>query len=90
MMGAPSGNLTYQDHAQNRKVKSTEITAVIVTGNSARILGTATVNGAGAFGFDVTVSDNGEPGKDSDTFRIEMSDGYTAGGTLAGGNVQIH
>ena len=88
--GTPSGNLTYQDHAQNRTVKSTEITAVIVTGNSARILGRATVNGAGDFAFDVTVTDNDEPGKASDIFTIEMNDAYAAGGTLAGGNVQIH
>jgi len=86
----PSGNLTYQDHAQNRTVKSTTITAVIVNDNCARILGTATVNGGGVFGFDVTVCDNGEPGKDSDTFTINMIDGYSAGGTLRGGNVQIH
>ena len=88
--GAPSGNLTYQDHVTGRAVKSTSITSVIVSGNCARILGTATVNGAGAFGFDVTVCDNGEPGKDSDTFSITMSDGYSANGTLSGGNVQIH
>jgi hypothetical protein len=48
------------------------------------------VNGSGAFGFDVTVCDNGEPGKDVDTFTISMSDGYSAGGTLRGGNIQIH
>jgi hypothetical protein len=53
-------------------------------------LGTATVNGAGSFGFDVFVCDNGEPGKNSDTFTIQMSDGYTAGGTLGGGNIQLH
>ena len=88
--GEPSGNLTYQDHVTGRTVKSTSITSVIVSGNCARILGTATVNGAGAFGFDVTVCDNGEPGKDSDTFSITMSDGYSASGTLSGGNVQIH
>ncbi|HEY6122953.1 MAG TPA: post-COAP-1 domain-containing protein [Pyrinomonadaceae bacterium] len=88
--GSPSGNLTYQDHAQNRTVKSTAITALIVSGNCARILGTATVNGAGSFGFDVTVCDNGEPGKDTDTFSITMSDGYAASGTLAGGNIQLH
>jgi hypothetical protein len=88
--GQPSGNLTYQDHAQNRTVKSISITAVIVSGNCARILGTATVNGTGAFGFDVNVCDNGEPGKDSDTFSIDMSDGYSAGGILRGGNIQIH
>ena len=88
--GNPSGNLTYQDHAQNRTVKSTAITAVIVNGNCARILGTATVNGTGSFGFDVFVCDNGEPGKDADTFTIDMSDGYTATGTLGGGNIQLH
>lgn len=88
--GTPSGNLTYQDHVQERTVKSTAITAVIVNGNCARILGTATVNGVGPFGFDVTVCDNNEPGKDADTFTIIMSDAYTAGGTLGGGNVQIH
>jgi hypothetical protein len=87
---SPSGNLTYQDHAQNRTVKSTSITAVIVNGNCAQILGTATVNGTGAFGFQVTVCDNGEPGKDTDTFSISMSDGYSASGTLRGGNIQIH
>jgi hypothetical protein len=89
----PSGNLTYQDHGTlQRTVKSTAITSVSLTGagNCARILGTATVNGAGSVGFQVDVCDNGEPGKDSDTFSIVMGDGYTAAGTLGGGNVQIH
>jgi hypothetical protein len=36
----------------------------------------------------VDVCDNDEPGKDSDTFSIVMP-GYTAGGELRGGNVQI-
>jgi hypothetical protein len=87
----PSGNLTYQDHGLlPRTVKSTAVTSVTVTDNCAQILGTATVNGAGSFTFDVDVCDNGEPGKDADTFSISMSDGYTAVGTLRGGNVQIH
>ena len=87
----PSGNLTYQDHgALERTVKSTAITSVVVTGTCAQILGTATVNGNGSFGFQVNVCDNGEPGKDSDTFSINMSDGYIATGTLRGGNIQIH
>lgn len=89
--GTPSGNLTYQDHGTlNRTVKSTAITFVTVTGNCAQIGGTATVNGNPGFGFQVNVCDNGEPGKDSDTFNIIMSDGYTAGGTLQGGNIQVH
>jgi hypothetical protein len=85
----PTGNLTYQDHAQDRTVKSTTITSVVVNGNCAHIVGTATVNGMGAFGFEVTVCDNGEPGT-NDTFSISMSDGYNASGSLRGGNIQIH
>jgi hypothetical protein len=91
--GTPSGNLTYQDHGVlNRTVKSTAVTSVTLTGagNCAQILGTATVNGTPGIGFQVDVCDNGEPGKDSDTFSIVMGDGYSAAGTLGGGNVQIH
>lgn len=88
--GSPSGNLTYQDHGlQSRTVKSTEVTSVSVNGNCAQIVGTATVNGSGSFGFQVQVCDNGEPGN-TDTFSINMSDGYTAAGVLRGGNIQIH
>lgn len=88
-----SGNVTYQDHGlQARTVKSTAVTSVTLTeaGRCARIVGEAKVNGTPGFGFQVDVCDNGEPGKDSDTFTIVMSDGYTATGTLGGGNVQIH
>jgi hypothetical protein len=89
--GTPSGHLTYQDQGTlNRTVHSTAITSVAVTGNCAQILGNATVNGNPGFGFQVNVCDNNEPGKDFDTFSITMSDGYTAAGTLGGGNIQIH
>jgi hypothetical protein len=88
--GAASGHVTYQDHVQDRTVISTAVTTVIVNGNCAQILGSAKVNGTPGYGFDVNVCDNGEPGKNSDTFSIVMSDGYTASGTLGGGNVQIH
>ena len=91
--GTASGNLAYQDHGVlARTVKSTAVTSVTLTegGRCARILGDAKVNNTPGFGFQVDVCDNGEPGKDSDTFTIVMSDGYTATGTLGGGNVQIH
>ncbi len=87
--GAPSGHLTYQDHAQNRTVQSTSISSVVVSGNCATVRGTAKVNGSGSFGFEVQVCDNGEPGN-TDTFSISMSDGYNNSGTLGGGNVQLH
>jgi len=88
----PSGQLTYQDHGlvNRRTVKSIAVTTVAVTGNCALIQGTATVNGSGSVSFQVNVCDNGEPGKNSDTFSISMSDGYNASGTLSGGNIQLH
>ena len=89
--GNNTGHLTYQDHGlDGRTVKSTSVTSVVVNGACARILGTATVNEIPGVGFQVDVCDNGEPGKDSDTFSIVMSDLYTRSGTLSGGNVQIH
>lgn len=90
--GTPSGNVTYQDHAIGKTVKSTSVTSVTLTegGRCARILGEAKVNNTPGFGFQVDVCDNAEPGKDADTFFIIMSDGYMASGTLGGGNVQIH
>jgi hypothetical protein len=89
--GTPSGNLTYHDNGDlERTVKSTAITSVSLIGdNCAQILGSARVNGTPGFGFQVDVCDNGEPGKDADTFSIVMSDAYTADGQLGGGNVQV-
>jgi hypothetical protein len=87
----PSGNLEYQDHDTGMNIKGTTITAVVVTGTHARMFGTATVNGAGSFDFVVDVDDLGEPGTGVDKFRIQLSNGYTAGpATLSGGNIQVH
>jgi hypothetical protein len=86
-----SGNVEYQDHDAGLNIKSTTITAVVVTGNHARMFGTATVNGAGSFDFVVDVDDFGEPGAGVDKFRIQLSNGYTAGAALiSGGNIQVH
>jgi hypothetical protein len=55
------------------------------------MFGTATVNGAGSFDFVVDVDDFGEPGAGVDKFRIQLSNGYTAGAALiSGGNIQVH
>jgi hypothetical protein len=32
----------------------------------------------------------GEPGIGSDTFAIQIANGYSASGTLTGGNIQLH
>jgi len=84
------GHLTYIDHGTNGvKVKGTGVTSYEVIGpTSRRISGTAEVNGvSGSYTVDVT--DAGEPGRD-DTFSITLSNGYSASGKLAGGNIQLH
>ena len=84
------GHLNYIDHGSGLKAKGTGVTAYqIINPTTRRILGTAEINGVSGFTYDVTVSDNGEPGT-SDTFAIILSNGYTASGTLIGGNIQLH
>jgi len=86
--GALWGHLTYIDHG-GTKVKGTAVTAyTVLDGTTRRIEGTAEVNGVGVT-YTVDVADNGEPGRD-DTFSIRLSNGYTASGKLAGGNIQLH
>lgn len=54
-----------------------------------RITGNAEINGVGGFTYEVIAADNGEPGT-ADRFTLRLSNGYEAGGTLIGGNIQIH
>jgi len=85
------GHLVYIDHgAGGPSVKGTGVTAYSTTGPTSRhIEGTAEVNGQAGFTYKVDVADNGEPGS-SDTFALSLSNGYTASGTLGGGNIQLH
>src|SRR5437667_11047655 len=79
------GHLTYIDHGTNMKVKGTGVTAYtapdLKTQPTLRhIEGTAEVNGQSGFTYQVDVSDNGEPGRNNDTFSLRLSDGYSAAG----------
>jgi Ice-binding-like len=83
------GQLSYNDH-DGVKVKSTSITDYIIIDSVTRqIEGIAKVNNKGAFNFTVVVVDNGEPGR-NDSFSLNLSNGYSASGTLVGGNIQLH
>jgi Bacterial Ig-like domain (group 1) len=83
------GTCTVVDKAAGIKVKSTKVTAVVQSGNSATIFGEAMVDGA-TTAFRIDVEDNAEPGKGNDIFMIQTGSGYSAGGTLTQGNVQVH
>jgi hypothetical protein len=87
--GKLRGHLTYIDHSAGFKVKGTGVTAYVeIDARTRRIEGTAKI-GKVAVTYQVDVTDNGEPGK-NDSFAITLSNGYSASGTLAGGNIQLH
>ena len=87
----PSGNVQYQDHDTGMNVKATTVTSVVVIGTHGQIFGKATINGSGSYDFVVDVDDFGEPGSGVDKFRIQLSNGYTAGpAVLSEGNIQVH
>lgn len=85
------GNLSYHDHGRNGiKVKSESVTSYKVINELTReIEGVATIDGKGVFTYKVTVTDNGEPGR-NDFFSIELSNGYKASATMSSGNIQLH
>ncbi|HEX6882488.1 MAG TPA: post-COAP-1 domain-containing protein [Planctomycetota bacterium] len=86
----PSGNLNFVDHGDGIHVKSESITSyTIVDATTRRIEGTASIDGMSGFTFTATLVDAGEPGT-ADSFALTLSSGYSASGTLQGGNVQIH
>jgi hypothetical protein len=88
--GSLWGHLAYVDHGPNMRVKGTGVTSYsVVTSTSRHIEGTCEINGQAGYSYRLDVADNGEPGR-SDTFRIQLSNGYFASGTLEGGNIQLH
>jgi hypothetical protein len=91
----PSGNLVYKDKGiVMEDVKATSFESLFIAGNRAIFRGKATVNGVPNVDFMVDITDMGEPGSNPtpppDTFRIVVGNGYTAGGVLLGGNIQVH
>jgi hypothetical protein len=84
------GHLSLKDHGKDGvKVKSTSVTGYIVLDLVTRqIEGTCKVNGKGSFTYTVVVADNGKRGR-NDTFSLVLSNGYSASGTLKGGNIEL-
>ncbi len=96
--GSLWGHLEYIDHGSNGpKVHGTGVTNYKILNspnvNTREIDGTAEVNGQSGFTYRVIVADGDELGA-NDTFSIQVwgSNGYSysAGGTLGGGEIQLH
>jgi hypothetical protein len=87
----PNGNLNYQDHRVNLRLKVTSFNQLVITGNHAWFTGTGTVNETQEVNFTVEVNALSRLGL-ADTFDISIPaiNDYSAGGTLTGGNITIH
>jgi parallel beta-helix repeat protein len=100
---APTGNLEYNDHQANVRIKAQSITGLFISspGTScpstpgsqhAKFTGTAEVTtstGTTTESFTVDVDDCGEPGT-MDTFGIKTMTYSNGPNVLIGGNIQIH
>jgi hypothetical protein len=84
---APSGSLTYDDHA-GTKVQTTAIDSFTASGSTAAFTGRATVSGVPGVRFFVEVQDLDDEGA-ADSFRIVLGNGYGAGGPLFKGNIDV-
>jgi len=90
----PQGEVSFNDHADT-KVKAAGVNRLEITGSTATVTGTATVNGSSGYRFQLTIADDGTPGHGSDTFDLRLTADldplwtYRATGTLRGGNIVV-
>jgi serine protease AprX len=88
----PGGSLSYTDMSVS--VSANVVERLTLSGSTAVLVGPATVNGVSGYRYEVTVTNNGEPGR-TDTVKIKLTRtgdplySYSAAGTLGGGNVQV-
>ncbi|MDX6620321.1 MAG: hypothetical protein QOK36_2707 [Gaiellales bacterium] len=61
---------------------------LVESGTHATFFGNATVNGV-ATTCRIDIDDNGEPGRARDTFKIQTASGYTVGGIITNGPIQV-
>jgi hypothetical protein len=88
----PEINFNYIDHNSGMQMKATSISVYRKgdTITTRHMEGMAEINGVSGFTYSIDVADNGEPGQNVDSLKISLSNGYSAGGMLAGGNIQLH
>ena len=84
----PKGRCAVVDATADVHVSCLDVSVIGVVGNRATIMGRATYNGIPVT-YRMTVVDVAESGADADSWSISLSNGYSAGGTLTEGNVQV-
>jgi hypothetical protein len=84
---AAKGNCNLIDDARSTHIKCVTVDALVIGANHAIFFGAAWVDGVRT-SYRIEVNDFGQPGT-LDTFEIHIGSGYTAAGTLDGGNIQV-
>lgn len=69
-------------------LRCSDVTALVINGNTATVFGNATVNGV-ATTYRIDAVDNADPGRDADTFSIQTDSGYGSSGVLTSGNIDV-
>jgi hypothetical protein len=88
--GRLKGQCDVVDKAAGVKLHCSDVTAFVqVSPTEVKFFGNATINGT-ATTYEIDARDLADSGSGSDTFTVSTSAGYSAGGTLTAGNVQIH
>jgi hypothetical protein len=82
------GHCEVVDHLTDTHVTCLDVTSFVQTGNRVTFSGNASVDGMPTT-YRIDVQDNGEPGAGTDTFAIQTASGFTAGGVVVVGNVQV-
>lgn len=90
MFDSLKGKIDVRDPGAGVLFRSTTIRSVTFDDATHRVK----ITGSGATGgqpvdFTVVAVDNGEAGT-TDAFHVTLSNGYSRGGTLVRGNIQIH
>jgi hypothetical protein len=87
---SPQGNLVYQDHKNNVRLKALSFDLLVIEGDHAWFTGVGVVNGSWVGEFRVEISaPNKADGSDSFHIYIPAMNNYSVGGFLIGGNISI-
>jgi hypothetical protein len=96
--GALAGSLTYTEHRAGGDVTitTTSLTSMSINNNTAVVNAQATLNGAGNYPVQMTITDNGNPGVNHDLFGLTLIGSPLnppiafAPATITAGNVITH
>jgi hypothetical protein len=83
-----TGSLSFSDPAAEVSIAKAKVRTLTFNGNSADLTGLARLDNGTRVSFSVTMSDISSDGS-SDSFSINLSNGYSAGGTLTSGDIKI-